>query len=122
MFITLGYSNLIIHWVKSLMIFITNFHLFSSLFSRPKRFGLFYDIRLWDFPGGASGKEPTHQCWRQRDTGLIPGSERSPGGGHSNPFQYSFLENPMDRGAWWATVHQVAKSGTLLKCLSTYST
>ena len=39
-----------------------------------------------------------------RDTGLIPGSRRSPRGGHGNPLQYSFLENPMDREAWWATV------------------
>ena len=37
-----------------------------------------------------------------RDKGLIPGSGRSPGGGHDNPLQYSCLENPMDRGAWWA--------------------
>ena len=41
------------------------------------------------------------------DTGLIPGSRRSPGEGHGNPLQYSCLENPMDRGAWWATVHWV---------------
>ena len=47
-----------------------------------------------------------------RDTGSIPGLERSPGGGHDNPFQYSCLENPMDRGAWWATVHRVAESDT----------
>ena len=44
-----------------------------------------------------------------RDMGSIPGSERSPGGGHSNPFQYSCLENPMVRGHWQATVHGVAK-------------
>ena len=49
-----------------------------------------------------------------RDVGLIPGSGRSPGEGHSNPLQYSFLENPMDRGAWWATVH-VVKSRTWLR-------
>ena len=47
-----------------------------------------------------------------RDSGLIPGSGRSPEGGHGNPFQYSCLENPMDRGAWWATDHRVAKSWT----------
>ena len=47
-----------------------------------------------------------------RDVGLISGSARSPGGGHSNPFQCSRLENPMDRGAWQATVHGVAKSQT----------
>ena len=46
------------------------------------------------------------------DSGLIPGSERSPGGGNGNPLQYSFLRNPMDRGDWWDTVHGVAKSQT----------
>ena len=48
------------------------------------------------------------------DPGSIPGLERSPGGGHGNPLQYSCLENPTDRGAWWATVHGVAKSWTWL--------
>ena len=52
--------------------------------------------------------------------GLIPGLERSHGGGHGNPLQYSCLENPMDRGAWRAIVHVVAKSGTRLKQLSTH--
>ena len=47
-----------------------------------------------------------------RDTCLIPGSGRSPGGGHGNPLQYSHLEKPVDRGAWWAMVHRVAKSQT----------
>ena len=42
-----------------------------------------------------------------RDVGSIPGSGRSPGGGHGNPQQYSCLENPVDGGAWWATVHRV---------------
>ena len=43
---------------------------------------------------------------------LIPGLGRSPEGGHGNPLQYSYLENPIDRGAWWATVHGIAKSRT----------
>ena len=47
-----------------------------------------------------------------RDTGSIPGLGRSPGEGHGNPLQYSCLENPMDRGGWWATVHGVIKSWT----------
>ena len=47
-----------------------------------------------------------------RDAGLIPGLGRSPGGEHGNPLQYSCLENPIDRGAWWAIVHRVAKSQT----------
>ena len=48
------------------------------------------------------------------DVGSIPGVGRSSGGGHGNPLQYSCLENPMDRGAWWTTVHGVAKSWTRL--------
>jgi len=55
------------------------------------------------FPGGAGGKEPTYQCRDVRDVGCIPGLGRSPGGGSSNPLQYSCLENPMDRGAWQVT-------------------
>ena len=53
--------------------------------------------------------------------GLIPGSGRSPGEGHGNPLQYSCLQNPMDRGPWWATVHGVTKSQTHLKQLSMYA-
>ena len=44
-----------------------------------------------------------------RDMSSIPGSGRSSGGGHGNPLQYSYLENSMDRGDWWATVHRIAK-------------
>jgi len=50
-----------------------------------------------------------------RDMGSIPGLGRSSGGGHGNPLQFSFLENPIDRRAWWATVHRVTKSQTRLK-------
>ena len=53
-----------------------------------------------------------------RDMGSILGSGRSPGGGHGNPLQYSYLEDPTDREAWWATVHRVTKSRTQLKQLS----
>ena len=56
-----------------------------------------------------------------RDAGVIPGSGRSPGGGQGNPLQYSCLENPMNRGAWWATVHGVTQSRTQLKQLSTHA-
>ena len=63
-------------------------------------------------------KNPPANAGDIRDMGSVPGSEvsgRSPGGGHGNPLQYSCLENPMDRGAWWVTVHRVAKSRTRLK-------
>ena len=56
--------------------------------------------------------EPACECRDVREVGLIPGSGRSPGGGDGNPLQYPFLENPVDRGAWQATVHKVAKSDT----------
>ena len=55
------------------------------------------------------------------DQGAISGSGRAPGGGHGNPLQYSCLENPMDRGAWQAIVHRVAKSRTQLKRLGTHT-
>ena len=55
------------------------------------------------------------------DVGSIPGWGRSPGGGHGNPLQYSFLENPMDRGTWQAIVHRVAKSWTWLEWLSMHT-
>ena len=57
----------------------------------------------------------------ERDTGSVPGSGRSPGGGYGNPLQYFCLENPKDRGAWQATVHRVAKSWTGLKQLSMHA-
>ena len=55
---------------------------------------------------------------RQETPGLIPGLGRSPGEGNGNPLQYSCLKNPMDRRAWWATVHGVAKSWTRLSAQS----
>ena len=63
----------------------------------------------WGFAGGVDGKESTCSA---RDPGSVPGSRRSPGEGNGNPLQYSFLENPMDRGAWQATVHGFAKNRT----------
>ena len=66
-------------------------------------------------------KHPPANARNARDAGLIPESRRFPGGGHGNPLQYSCLENPMDRGAWQATVHGVAKSQTRLKQLSMHA-
>ena len=79
----------------------------------------------WVFPGDARGKESVglknlSASSGYIDSSLISGSGQPPGRGHSNPLQYPCLENPMDRGAWWATVHRVAKSPTGLKQLSTY--
>ena len=66
-------------------------------------------------------KSPPASAGDLRDAGLIPGSGQSTGGGHGNPLQYSYLEDPTHRGAWWATVHAVAKSPTRQKRLSTHT-
>ena len=69
-------------------------------------------IHINAFPGGVTVKNPSANARDTRDVGSIPGSGRNPGGGNSNTFQCSCLENSMDRGAWQATVHGVAKSWT----------
>ena len=66
------------------------------------------------FPGGSSDN-PLANAGDVRDVGLILGSGRSPAGGHGNPLQYCCLQNPMDRGAWWATIQRVTKSRTQLR-------
>ena len=66
-------------------------------------------------------KNPPASTGNLRDAGSIPGLGRSSGQGNGNPRQYSCLENPMDRGAWWATVPGVTKSGTQLRRLRTDS-
>ena len=63
-------------------------------------------------------KNPPANAGDIRDAGSIPRSGGSTGGGNGNPLQYACLENPMDRGAWWATVHRVVKNQTRLKQLS----
>ena len=63
-------------------------------------------------PQWLSGKESACNAGATGDLGSIPGWRRSPGGGRDNPLQYSCLENPMNRGTWWAIVHRVAHSQT----------
>ena len=68
-------------------------------------------LTIWGFPGGSDSK---HSACSAGDPGLIPGLGRSPGEGNGNPLQYSCLEDSMDRGDWWATIHGVSKSWTQL--------
>ena len=68
-------------------------------------------MKILGFPGGSEAKVSASNAG---DLGSIPGLGRSPGEGNGNPLQYSCLENPMDGGAWWATVLRVAKSQTRL--------
>ena len=74
---------------------------------------LYLDLNLGStaFPGGSDGKASVYNVG---DLGSIPGSGRCAGEGNGNPLQYYCLENPMDRGAWWATVHGVTKIWTRL--------
>ena len=68
-----------------------------------------YAQSYMDFPGGLDGKESS---WNAGDLGSISGSGRYPEEGNGYPLHYSFLENSMDRGPWWATVHGVTKNQT----------
>ena len=77
-------------------------------------FGSDYE-RFKGFPGGTSCKEPAANAGDIRDAGSIPGSGISPGEGNGYHLQYTCLENPMDRGAWWTTIHKAAKNQTRLK-------
>ena len=83
--------------------------------------------RLWDleygtgFPGGTVVKNLPANVGNAGDLGLISGLGRSPGEGSGNPLQYSCLENSMGRGAWWTTVHRVAKSQRRLSNIFTFT-
>ena len=67
------------------------------------------NLGYWPTPGGSDGKE---SAFYMGDPSSIPGLERTLGEGKGNPLQYSYQKNPMNRGAWWATVHRDAKSVT----------
>ena len=73
------------------------------------------DCLFWGLPRWLSGEESARSARDTRDLGSMPGSGRSLGEGNGNPLQYSCLGNPMDRGAWQATVHRVAKSWIQLR-------
>ena len=65
-------------------------------------------MMILGLPRWLSGKESACNAGNARDAGSIPGSGRSPEGGNGNPLQYSCMEKPLDREAWWATVHSIA--------------
>ena len=75
-----------------------------------QRMGVSFLLR--GLPQWFRGKISAHNAKDAGNLGSIPGSGRSPGGGHGNPLQYSCLENSMNRGGWWSTVHEVTKSQT----------
>ena len=84
----------------------------AELQDSPVELTLLLSSLLFGFPGTSISKESPPNAGDTRDMGLTHESGRSPGVGNGNPLQDSCLENPMDRGAWWATVHGVAKSRT----------
>ena len=79
---------------------------------KPADENLLRNMTFIGFPGGAVVKNSPASVGDARDAGSIPGLGSSPGAGNGNLLQYSCLENPMERGAWRATVHRVAKSWT----------
>ena len=85
----------------------------------PVYYSLFMGLTC--FPGGPVVKNPSASAGEVRGAGSIPKSGRSPGGGHGNPLQCSCLENPMNRGAWQATVHRVTKSWARMKRVSLHA-
>ena len=81
----------------------------------------YYQCIICYFQGGTVVKNPPANAGYARDAGLIPGSGRPPGVGNGNPLQFSCLENSTDKGAWWAAVHEVAKSCAKRACTHTHT-
>ena len=105
--ITYTRLRVVIIYFSSLLVIYSYVSLWFN-FSDLTKFTLSIDVLAqW-----LSGKESTCSARAAGDMGSVPGLGRSPGGGHGNPLQYSCLENPKNRGAWWATVHAVTKSQT----------
>ena len=78
-------------------------------------------MQIRGFLGGTTGKEPACQFRRHKRRWFDSWIRKTPGGGHDNPLQYFCLENPTDRGTWWAAIHRVTKSWTWLKRLSMHA-
>ena len=96
-------------------------HFLKKSFFSPSYLSIFVKIQLtipWASQVVSVVKNPPANAGDVRDAGLIPGSGRSPGGGHGNSLQYSCLENLMNRGAWQATVHGVTENRTRLSNLA----
>ena len=105
--ITFTRLRVVIIYFSSLVVIYSYVSLWFN-FSDLSKFTLLIDVLAqW-----LSSKESACNARATGDMGSVPGLGRSPGGWHSNPLQYSCLENPKNRGAWWATVHAVTKSQT----------
>ena len=98
--------------------FLKNFSPTFYFLYQYRPLSLNHSISSEDVPGGSDGKGSVYNAG---DPGLIPGSGRSPGEWNGNSLQYSCLENPTNRGAWWAIVHGVAKSQTWLSDQHTHT-
>ena len=93
----------------------------GNLISESSMITCYCSLPVWAFQVALVAKNLPANAGDVKDMGSIPGSGGSPGGGNGNPLQCSCLENPMDRGAWQATVHRVTKSQTQLKQLSMHA-
>ena len=115
------YSDKEFQFSDSVFLFITLLKVlcaFAFLFLVEELFLSFLTRQVWASQVVLVVKNPSAKAGDTKVMGSIPEPERPTGEGHGKPLQYSFLENPMDRGAWWATVHSVAQSKTRLKWLS----
>ena len=103
-------------WQHRVVCLVTNFKEFCNIQAFTFKTATCIECLLVNtgFSGGSMVKNLSASAGDPRNWGSISGSGRSPRGGNGNPLQYSCLENPTDRGAWWATVHGVAKSQTQL--------
>ena len=99
----------------------TNMTLLGSLGGTSSSTVIYKYKMNWGFPAGENGKEPNFQCRRHKRSRFDPWVGKIPGEGTSYPFQYSCLENPMDRVDWWTTIYRVTNSRTPLKQLNTHA-
>ena len=100
-------------WNRKFLVNNFDGYLEAELNHRHQSLELHFELQnILGFPGGLVVKNLPANARDIRDADSIPGLGRSPGEGNGNPLQYSYLENPMDRGTWQATVHVVAKSQT----------
>ena len=95
---------------RSLGINVWDFFFWRGVYTQEWNYWVIWS--LWTSQGALVVKNTLANAGDVRDAGSIPGSGRSPGGGRGNPLQYTNLDNPVDRGAWRATVHGVTKSQT----------
>ena len=117
LFISLSPPPFLLNRINAFYFYVCVYICYTYMYTHMRYIHIYY----LGFPGGPSGKEPACQCRRCKGCEFDPWVRKSPWGGHGNLLQYSYLENPVDRGAWWATVHRVTRNQAVLKWLSMHA-